>query len=411
MLDWLIVGGGVHGTHLSHVLLTGKGVRRDRLRVLDPHPAPLHRWRECTRAIGMRYLRSPGVHHLDLDPFALHRFAHGRAAAFSPPYDRPALALFDDHCDALVAEHRLADVRVRGTARALTRARRGWAVETEAGRLVARRVVLAMGLGDQRAWAGWALAAGDAGVHVTHVFDPGWSAAALPEGPALVVGGGITAAQASLAIAATGRPVRLWMRHPLRVNQFDSDPGWIGPRYMEGFRAEKDPSRRRAVIAGARHRGSMPLDVADALGAAVRAGSVELVGGELVRATPVSGSGAGAVGIAAALALGAPSQAGAGGEARSAGILLETTTGTASARSVVLCTGFDARRPGGPWLDATVDDAGLSCAPCGYPLVDGRLAWAPGLYVMGPLAELELGPTARNITGARHGAERIAAAA
>ena len=28
-LDWLIVGGGVHGTHLAHVL----GVARDRLRV------------------------------------------------------------------------------------------------------------------------------------------------------------------------------------------------------------------------------------------------------------------------------------------------------------------------------------------------------------------------------------------
>jgi hypothetical protein len=39
------------------------------------------------------------------------------------------------------------------------------------------------------------------------------------------------------------------------------------------------------------------------------------------------------------------------------------------------------------------------------------LQWGPGLFVMGPLAELELGPTARNITGARAGAARIARAA
>jgi hypothetical protein len=35
------------------------------------------------------------------------------------------------------------------------------------------------------------------------------------------------------------------------------------------------------------------------------------------------------------------------------------------------------------------------------------LEWAPGLYVTGQLAELELGPTARNIGGARLAAERL----
>ena len=32
-LEWLIVGGGVHGTHLAHVLVNALGVVRDRLRV------------------------------------------------------------------------------------------------------------------------------------------------------------------------------------------------------------------------------------------------------------------------------------------------------------------------------------------------------------------------------------------
>jgi cation diffusion facilitator CzcD-associated flavoprotein CzcO len=392
MLDWLIVGGGVHGTHLSHVLLTGARVPRDRLRVLDPHPAPLYRWRECTRAVGMKHLRSPGVHHLDLDAFSLHQFARGRSGAFAPPYDRPSLAVFDEHCDHLIQANRLDEVRVRGEARALRRVEGGWEVDTDNGALTARRVVLAMGLGDQRAWTAWALLAGAAGVHASHVFDVGWSAQKLPNGPVLVVGGGITAAQASLTLADTGRPVRLWMRHPLRIHQFDSDPGWIGPRFMAGFRAETDVTRRRAAIAGARHRGSMPLDVADALGSAIKAGRVTLLGGEFVRATPLSVDDTPDGGARASL-------------------VLETSTGFTSADSVVLCTGFDTRRPGGRWLDDAVEREGLPCAPCSYPVVDGRLAWAPGLHVMGPLAELELGPTARNITGARQGAERIAAAA
>jgi hypothetical protein len=94
----------------------------------------------------------------------------------------------------------------------------------------------------------------------------------------------------------------------------------------------------------------------------------------------------------------------------SGGLVLETTSGVYGASAAVLCTGFDARRPGGAWLDRAVDELGLACAACGYPLPDTRLRWRPGLFVMGPLAELELGPTARNITGARTGAERIAAA-
>jgi hypothetical protein len=41
-------------------------------------------------------------------------------------------------------------------------------------------------------------------------------------------------------------------------------------------------------------------------------------------------------------------------------------------------------------------------------VVSKALRWARGLYVMGPLAELELGPTARNIAGARKAADRLA---
>nr|MBA5588668.1 hypothetical protein [Anaerobacillus isosaccharinicus] len=35
------------------------------------------------------------------------------------------------------------------------------------------------------------------------------------------------------------------------------------------------------------------------------------------------------------------------------------------------------------------------------------LEWEEGLYLLGALAELQLGPVARNISGARRGAERI----
>jgi len=60
-------------------------------------------------------------------------------------------------------------------------------------------------------------------------------------------------------------------------------------------------------------------------------------------------------------------------------------------------------------LDRTVRDFALSCHECGYPIVDRSLCGYPGLYVVGLLAELELGPVARTIIGARHAASRVPA--
>ena len=61
-------------------------------------------------------------------------------------------------------------------------------------------------------------------------------------------------------------------------------------------------------------------------------------------------------------------------------------------------------------VDELIASASLSVANCGYPIVDQSLRWHPRIYVSGPLAELELGPVARNIAGARRAGERLVAA-
>jgi hypothetical protein len=76
---------------------------------------------------------------------------------------------------------------------------------------------------------------------------------------------------------------------------------------------------------------------------------------------------------------------------------------------LILATGFSPARPGGAWLDASIHEYNLPLAPDGYPIVDPSLCWADGLYVSGPLAELEVGPVSRNFIGARLAAERIGA--
>lgn len=386
-LDWLIIGGGVHGTHLAVRLLAAGKTSHARLRVLDPHAEPLACWDQCTRSVGMQCLRSPAVHQLDVSPFALYGFIRERgipeAAAFTPPYNRPSLSLFRAHCEHVLREHRLRDVWLRGRASAIREIDGALAVESDHGTLHARRVVLAVGLAEQPRWPDWASALRDAGAPIDHVFSPGFARAVTP-GHVAIVGGGISAAQLALAYAELqpGR-VLLVTHHEPRIAQFDSDPGWLGPLYLAGFQRELELGRRRRAIVEARHRGSMPEDVHAALLGATEAGVIRLVRDRVAGGSVVDG--------VCRLRL--------------------ARHGDISADHVVLATGFESHRPGGPWLDATIDALGLPCAECGYPRIDPALRWHPRVHVSGPLAELELGPASRNIAGARMAAERLVRAA
>lgn len=75
MIDWLIVGGGICGTHLAVRLRVEAGLPGEAIAIVDPAGGLLDRWRACTAAVGMEYLRSPAVHNLDAGPYALLRFA------------------------------------------------------------------------------------------------------------------------------------------------------------------------------------------------------------------------------------------------------------------------------------------------------------------------------------------------
>jgi pyruvate/2-oxoglutarate dehydrogenase complex dihydrolipoamide dehydrogenase (E3) component len=142
------------------------------------------------------------------------------------------------------------------------------------------------------------------------------------------------------------------------------------------------------MIRDARFRGSLPPGVASAFRRVVASGGLRLVTANVLEASA---------------------------EADGVRLMLEDVSGMPAdeltADRIVLATGFGQARPGGAWLDAAVAELGLPCAPCGFPVVERSLRWAPGIYVTGPLAELEIGPVARNIIGARLASERIPRAA
>ena len=266
----------------------------------------------------------------------------------------------------MIQRHGLAELHLRGRVHRIDLSAEP-VIELEDGRVLrAKRVVLALGGGRPR-WPDWALEGRDRGLQIQHVFEPGFELRPeeWPESVA-VIGGGISAAQVALRLADSGRRVELVARHALRKHQFDSDPGWIGPKHMRRFRATLDLDQRRRMIDGARHAGSLPPDVYGALRRAIQKGSVV----HLRQERPPEG-----------------------------------------VEAVLLATGFEGQRPGGALIDDLVQRHELPCAACGYPVVDGQLRWHPAVFVTGALAELEVGPIAKNIVGARQAGDRIVEAA
>ena len=51
-LDWLIIGGGIHGVHIAARLLGESGVAPERLRIVDPGDRLLAHWRSCAATTG-----------------------------------------------------------------------------------------------------------------------------------------------------------------------------------------------------------------------------------------------------------------------------------------------------------------------------------------------------------------------
>jgi len=380
-IDWLIIGGGIHGVHIAARLIGDARVPPDRIRIVDPGERLLDRWRSCTSATGMTHLRSPSVHHLGLDHGALRRFARKRrsrhSGLFALPFERPSLDLFNAHCDQVERTYGLAELQIRDRAVRCTVESDRVEVRLEGGStLEARNLVLALGSSEEPEWPDWA-PRDDPRVH--HVFEPGFKVPPAEPETVTVVGGGISAGHMALRLLKEGHRVSMVSRHALRHHQFDSDPGWLGWKYAAMFSSEPTPEGRRAVINDARNRGSVPPDIGRSLRRAVERKRLEW------HEAKVNGLAANADELA---------------------LQLDGDVSLISDR-LYLATGFTRRRPGGPMIDELIEATSLPCSCCGYPIVDTSLRWHPRIFVSGPLAELELGPVSRNIAGARRAGDRI----
>lgn len=305
-------------------------------------------------------LRSPAVHHPHPDPYALVGFAeHEDRTEELGDYGIPSTAIFEDLCAWVVAEYGLTEVVVPvGVIHLAPCPNDAVRLHLADGSTCrARRVVMAHNPARPQLPA-WVEASGGQHADDIDLARPCASASVA------VLGGGLTAAHLAVAAASRGATTCLVSRRALRSQLFDTDPGWQGPKELDGFRALADDDLRRAAIDVARDGGSIPVRWREALDAT----GVEII----VAADPE-----------AAVRAMAPDA------------LWAATGSHIDAMSDPLVTGLRAFHP----------------ATChgGLPALTDDLRW-PGtaVHLMGAYAGLRVGPVARNLAGARHAAPRIA---
>ncbi|MFZ3591546.1 FAD/NAD(P)-binding protein [Bacillus sp. DJP31] len=388
MFNWVIIGAGIQGITVASYLLGSKKVQADQLLIIDPHDEPLANWKHCTNKIAMPFLRSPFIHHIDIEPFSLQRYARNRKSeetAFYGRYKRPSLEIFNDHCSSIIHSYGLMDSWHKGYVTKLSKEEAHWKIEVNHSDYIhGANVILALGLNEQPRWPEWAYELKEkAHPHIFHIFDGRLGSLHDLEPPVTIVGGGITAAHTALHLADIfpGK-VTLVKRHPFKVHAFDSDPGWLGPKYMNDFKSTNDFGQRRQMIVGARNKGSIPRELCVKLVRASRTNKLKILDEDITKTEFNS--------ISSDIT-----------------ISFKDSDETLKMKTIILTTGFEQSLPGKALLEPLIAEHQLQCSMCGYPIVDQNLKWSENLYVAGALAELEIGPTARNISGARKAAEAI----
>ncbi|WP_280769435.1 FAD/NAD(P)-binding protein [Salipaludibacillus daqingensis] len=387
MQTWVIVGGGIQGVTVAIHLLEKNIATLEEITIIDPHDQPLSKWKQMTSRIDMPFLRSSFVHHVSSSPFSLDQFGkkYGeQQKLFLGRYHRPKLTLFNDHCDELIHTHKLENSWYKGTVNGLSKYFNSWQVTLESGETIrTKHIVLALGLSQQPSIPDQLISSKNKGGSIHHIFEEELNLDRLHP-PMTIVGGGITAAHTAISLSNKyPGHVTLLKRHPFRVHSFDSDPGWLGPKNMHRFLKLTDYQQRRKSIFDARHRGSITRELY------LKLRKREKTGELTIQTADIS-----AVSI---------------DEDKTITMMDEERDLIHKTRNVICCTGFHSSMPGGTWLQHVIQQYSLPCAQCGYPIVSKSLMWDDCLYVAGPLAELEVGPVARNISGAQKAAAKITA--
>jgi FAD-NAD(P)-binding len=396
-IDLAIIGAGPHALTLVTHLLQKRQIIRGKFLVFDPSGRWMSRWHQQFAALEIPHLRSPAVHHPDPNHFALRKFAENRSSELYPPYDLPGSRLFEDFCQDIIPAWDLQDKVISSGIKRLEPLKnpstkvmlRGSATGAGSFRLwlengqsiIARRVVLATGSAkiQKPDWVNQ-IDSGYPDDKLCHSSCVDLRKIHFRNERVLIVGGGLTSGHLAVGAISRGAKVHLMIRRQLQEKLFDAEPGWLGPKYLKDFFAEQDYKKRFAMIVQARNGGSVTPAMGMQLRREVRNGNLQIDENcQVARASWLGEN-----------------------------WRVECSDGTQhECNRIWLSTGttFDATS------EALLQEV-LAAYPIelvnGLPVLDEYLRWwGCELFLMGGLAALQVGPTARNLSGARMASEKI----
>ncbi|MEM8747753.1 MAG: FAD-dependent oxidoreductase [Actinomycetota bacterium] len=371
-----IIGSGPHGLAMALHLERADPELARGLVVIDPSGDWMTTWADNFRRLDIDVLRSPSVHHPGPDVGGLSSFVFENGLATSRlPYDPPCSEPFLAFCHSLVDATPLPRPIAQRPS-ALRPHADGLTIDLESGRtLVAERVVVASNP-HRREVPQWVTPLlGRTRAEILHGDDVDLiEASDLTGRRVAVIGGGLTAGHLACGAADRGADVTVITRRPVTARSFDTEPGWLGPKFLRGYDQIAAPEERLEAARAARGGGTMP----EWMVTRVHDADLRLCENDPVRVAEPSER-------ACRLRL-------------ESGAIVEVDAIWLATGSRPDIAGLRALRPLLPDI-ATVD---------GLPVPDDdlRIGRHP-IHVMGRLAMLRLGPASGNLWGARIAARRI----
>ena len=385
-IDLAIIGAGPHALTLVTHLLQKRQKIRSKITVFDPSGQWMNQWEEQFARLEIPHLRSPAVHHPDPNPFALRKFAQFRSNELFSPYDLPGTQLFNDFCQDVIHRWDLENIvsgeritRIQPFTTPVMSQFRLWLSSGKS--VLARRVVLATG-SNQLQIPDWVSKITqdypeDKLCH-SHTID--LRKLNLANEKVLIIGGGLTSGHLAIGALSRGAFVQISMRRQLQEKIFDAEPGWLGPKYLKGFFAESSFDKRFEMIQKARNGGSITPAMVTKLRRQVHNGNLRIQENtQVIGAQWINNQ-----------------------------WLVKFSDGKQERfNRIWLSTGtrFDVNSE--PLLKEVLQ-AYPTLTVNGLPVLNNNLQWRGcSLFIMGGLAALQIGPTARNLSGARMASDKM----
>ncbi len=381
-IDTAIIGSGPQALTLAAHLLQKSKKFYHKFLFFDPSGAWLNQWTHQFNAFQIPHLRSPVVHHPESNAFALRAFAEKRQTELFEPYDLPGTQLFQDFCTEVVHRWQLAAKIYPSLVTHLEILQQGYQLWLNEGRSIkARRVVLAH-RGGTPYWPEWAIAAltNCPSNRLQHSSQIDLRQVQVNGDRILIVGGGLTSGHLAIGATQSGTQVTMMHRRQFYDKLFDADPGWLGPKYLKGFDANRNWAERFDLVKNARNGGSLTPAVMNQLRQVEKLGKLNFLENCQVQQAIWQQD-----------------------------------------HWLVTCHNYQKLEFDRIWL-ATGTQLNIHHEPLlaelqtkypteifgGLPVLDAHLRW-PGsqVFLMGGLAALRVGPTARNLSGARMASDRI----